>query len=283
MAFKPLDTRQIVNRSALPHIGSSANDNLADILSKIDAIIGGGSSSTSGWLAGNLPITGGSNTVSYSFVSTMPDTSYVVLLTMQNLVDVNPQFLQPIDVIKTVNGFTVILNAATDTANYSVNYIIPSKTLVVGEFPISNGVQSVTVPLGVPDNGPSYGLVALIQNLTDPNPQFHSLTVTGQTASNFTFKLNSTTDSANYQAVYLKMANVQTALGLGVSSISQNVPVAYGTANYAVMATISSTDTNPQFFSPMITAKSGSAVTVKLSQETDSVNYTLSLYVISLA
>lgn len=61
-------------------------------------------------------------TLTVTFSSVVPSTSYSVNATMQNVTDSTPQF-QPVTVTaKTTSGFTVKWNANTDTANYLLNY-----------------------------------------------------------------------------------------------------------------------------------------------------------------
>jgi hypothetical protein len=56
------------------------------------------------------------------FSSALADALYVVVPFFQNVTDADPIFLQGIITAKTVNGFTVKLNTATDTANYKLEY-----------------------------------------------------------------------------------------------------------------------------------------------------------------
>ena len=73
--------------------------------------------------AGIESISAGVDTHTVSFSSPTVDTSYVVSLPgISNSVDAYPIFLQCIVTNKTVNGFTVIFNTFTDSANYKLEY-----------------------------------------------------------------------------------------------------------------------------------------------------------------
>lgn len=234
--------------------------------------------------AGNLTFAMGATVASFNFPSAQPDLSYVVLTTMQNLVDVNPQELIVINIEKTVNGFTVLLNSPTDSANYSVNYIVPQKAFQAGEKSIPDATSSQLVTLGIPDNGPSYGLVAFLQDTTDLNPEFQPLVITAQTATDFTATFNSPTDSPNYQVVWLKAATAQTILSLGATSVDIDLPIAYGTSNYAVVAMMYNlVDPTPQFQPLVITTKASGDFTLSWSAPTDSGNYKIVYYAISFS
>jgi hypothetical protein len=70
----------------------------------------------------NLP--NGSLSVTISLGTTLPSTSYAVDVTMQNLGDSDPIFMSHIITIKTTTSFTVTFNAAADSINYYVNWMV---------------------------------------------------------------------------------------------------------------------------------------------------------------
>lgn len=79
--------------------------------------------------AGRVDLAAGADGGSVSFVTalTTPITGFSLLLTMQNLSDSFPQDLTARVSVFTINGFSFKLNAPTDTANYSVNWmLVPS-------------------------------------------------------------------------------------------------------------------------------------------------------------
>lgn len=72
---------------------------------------------------GNQSIGNGVATVSVTFSSAMPNSTYGLSVSMKNTTDANPQF-QPITITAvSTTGFTVKWNANTDSANYSLSYI----------------------------------------------------------------------------------------------------------------------------------------------------------------
>lgn len=66
-------------------------------------------------------IPNGVNLISISFATARPDSNYSVSFGIE-CNDSNPIFLNGIIQNKTVNGFDIILNAPTDSANYKLNY-----------------------------------------------------------------------------------------------------------------------------------------------------------------
>src|SRR5271170_1706131 len=104
MSFKSLDTRQVVNRSALSNIGSAANTSLDVILEDINNALASVSSNT-GYDAKTVSLTSGSTSIVIT-IPEQPDLSYVVIPTMVNLVDSTPQFQQVEVTNKTLTGFT---------------------------------------------------------------------------------------------------------------------------------------------------------------------------------
>ena len=70
-----------------------------------------------------VSISNGINLISVSFVTPRIDTNYAVKFSFE-CDDVNPIFLLGIIQNKTVNGFNILLNTPTDSANYKLNYTI---------------------------------------------------------------------------------------------------------------------------------------------------------------
>ncbi len=87
-----------------------------------------GSSSSSGGTgvlvarSGQQAITNGQSQVSIVFSSDLTTTSYAIEYSIINTTDATPIFLQGIVTTKLSTGFTILFNAAADTANYVVNY-----------------------------------------------------------------------------------------------------------------------------------------------------------------
>jgi hypothetical protein len=71
---------------------------------------------------GEAIISNGATDVLVTLPVAMASTSYVVTANMVNLVDVNPQFQQPIITNQTTTTFTASWNNAADTGNYKLAY-----------------------------------------------------------------------------------------------------------------------------------------------------------------
>lgn len=73
--------------------------------------------------AGRQAVSSAQSSVNVTF-STAVTTAYVVTASWQNTTDSNPQF-QPIVITAfSTTGFTATWNVPTDTANYSINWIV---------------------------------------------------------------------------------------------------------------------------------------------------------------
>lgn len=85
---------------------------------------GGGSGGTGVLVArsGTQAISNGSPTVDITFSSAMASTAYAIEYSIINTTDATPIFLQGVVTTIATTGFTITLNAAADTANYSVTY-----------------------------------------------------------------------------------------------------------------------------------------------------------------
>lgn len=74
--------------------------------------------------AGRSNVGVGVSSVTVTFSSPLPDTTYTVLPALQNTVDAFPQ-IQPVLVTGfSVNGFTATWVAPTDSANYKLNWLV---------------------------------------------------------------------------------------------------------------------------------------------------------------
>lgn len=270
--YKPIDDRQVINRAALSNIGSPADDSLDDILSKINAILGGVSGG-SDYIAKEAALTSGSTSISILFPE-QPDLSYVVFVMMENLIDPTPQFQQVEITSKSTTGFTVSWNVPLDSANYVLSYIVPSKALLSLETSISASSTSLT------ESVPAY--LSQLENFTDANPQFQSSTITTNSPDGI-IKWNVPTDTANYLGVVMANTLLKQNLGNGISSATVTLPVGFGSIGYAMMATlVDLTDPTPQFVPLLVTAKTNNNFTVSLPNPTDTANYALAYYAISL-
>lgn len=245
---------------------------------------GGGGGGSAGWIAQDLPILSGTSSLTVGFSSSQPDTSYVVFAMITNTIDPSPQFLQVTITGKTTGGFTATWNAPTDSANYSLSYIVPLKAFMFKEelIPASNTSLTSSFPLPMP--AATYGIVAIMQNLVDPTPQLQPIVVTAKTTGNFTSSWNVPTDSANYKISYMVNATGQESVSASATSKTLSLPVDYGNSNYSVYALMTNTtDPSPQFQPLVITAKTNSTFTVSWDDPTDSANYSITYYAISYA
>jgi hypothetical protein len=92
--------------------------------------LGGGS-----WTGSN-PITNGSiirgiaamasgpSSFSVTYPSSIGTTSYVLQLTISNVIDASPRHLTPNTTAKSATGFSFATAQTTDTANYKIEYMI---------------------------------------------------------------------------------------------------------------------------------------------------------------
>lgn len=158
---------------------------------------GGGGSAQSGF-AQEASIPSSATSVTITFPSPLPSTAYVVNPQLVNLLDADPDF-QPLTVTqKTTTGFTVKWNAAMDTANYKIAYIVPVVQEAVREVIVPASATSITVDLPIALAGVNYSVIANLANYID-DPQFQPVVITMKSNTQFTASWNAPTDSANYR------------------------------------------------------------------------------------
>ena len=278
--YKYINSRQILNNLALSAIGSPANDSLDDILSRINAILGG-LAGGAGYTAKKVALTNGSTSLTVTLPA-QPDTSYIILGMMGNVTDGFPQYQQIEITQKSTTGFTFTWSHPLDSSNYFISYIIPYKVFPEAEVAIGSGVSTLSATLGFAQSGTSYPVIAQLQNIVDAHPQFQTVVVGSNSTTTANFSWNTLTDSGNYQMSYAILGTGQVVLASGVTSATVPVPVNFGTGNYALVATMQDTGTFPQYQSLLITAQSGTSATISWSIPTDTNSYTLNYYAISL-
>lgn len=202
---------QTVTGSGDP-VGANGDLYYNDILAKFRKFengswsdVGSGGSGSSNGRSGNMVIPAAASSITVTFSSPMPSTTYTVLCDMVNFVDSDPQYQTMIVTNKTVNGFTAKWNAPTDSGNYSLDYIAPGNLVAAGEVavPISN--NSLVVTLSIPMTSTNYAVVAMLQDTVDAFPQFQTVLVSNKTNTSFTVKWNAPTDSPDYVLVYEAM------------------------------------------------------------------------------
>lgn len=72
----------------------------------------------------SVAISNGAQTVAVSFAVAMPSANYALVVNITNTTDADPQYLSFANIVKTASGFTVELNAPTDSANYVLEYMV---------------------------------------------------------------------------------------------------------------------------------------------------------------
>lgn len=163
---------------------------------------GGGSGGSNSGISQEVAIGPGIDTFTVTFPSPALNTYYVPEAQLFNDTDPNPQFLNVIVTAKTINGFTVRLNVATDSANYKLSYIVPALQMQQGSEFVGNGVSSAVVTLPIAVSGTMYSVIAQLANYVDAEPQFQPVTITARTTTTFTARWNNPTDSTNYQLAF---------------------------------------------------------------------------------
>lgn len=96
------------------------------IFAKIAAIIAAfdPASGSQAVRSGAAAIGNGASSLAVTFAVSLPNANYAVEATFENTTDATPIFLQGIITAKSAAGFTLTFNAATDTANYKLNYVV---------------------------------------------------------------------------------------------------------------------------------------------------------------
>ena len=242
------------------------------------------SGSSAAYIAKNAPLSQGATELVVNLTTPMNDLSYVVLAMMGNTVDADPQYQQVEVTSKTLSSFTFQFNAPTETGNYFISYIIPPLSTPGTEVAIGNDALTVTSTLSFPEGSANYGIVNVMQDLVDADPQFQTPLITSQTTTSFTDTFNAPTSSANYQLVYIDNPTGQTTISNGAFTASVTFPVAYGSSTaYAIVASLSNlTDPLPLFQPIIITGKTGSTATFGWNIAMPTGFYVLTYYAISV-
>lgn len=105
--------------SSTTYILQSDSHNIA--IGKLDAAVGALSGSI---LAGLVPLTQGTTSVTLNFGSPRPSASYRLTATLENITDTDPMMQPHIITGKTVNGFKVDWVSPLDTGNYVLDYVL---------------------------------------------------------------------------------------------------------------------------------------------------------------
>lgn len=74
--------------------------------------------------AQSVALGSGVSSKAVTFTTAFGSTAYALVVSITNVTDATPIFLQAIITAKSSSGFTATFNAATDTANYLLEYVI---------------------------------------------------------------------------------------------------------------------------------------------------------------
>ncbi len=74
--------------------------------------------------AQSVALGGGVSSKAVTFTTAFGSAAYALVVSITNVTDAMPIFLQAIVTAKSSTGFTATFNAPTDTANYILEYII---------------------------------------------------------------------------------------------------------------------------------------------------------------
>lgn len=187
--------------------GSSTNiiENAVGGVARIVRIQAGGGGGGSGGTSGQVEtesIPNAASSITITFPVALSNTNYVVMSQMENLVDASPQFQNVVVYNKTINGFSARWNAPTDSANYSLSYIVPIEQVQQGEVEVTIASTDRVVPLPISLSGTNYSVVVQLVNYVDGFPQFQPTTIVQKTNLQFKASWNAPTDSADYRLAY---------------------------------------------------------------------------------
>lgn len=235
--------------------------------------------------AGTEAVAEGATSASITYAGAFPNTSYVLVANLVNLVDASPQF-QPLTITEaTTTGFTVKWNASTDSANYQIDYIAvsPCTTFRANIEDLSSGQSSKTSNLLAAN---TLAVCPQLVNETDASPLYMPDVITSKTGTQFVTSWPSSVDSDNYDLHWAALSGGScsntkssvTALSSGVSSkaVSFDFPE-IGSSSYACICRLHNTTDSSVLYMPVtVTGKTLSGFTAKWNTPTDSANYELS-------
>ncbi len=244
---------------------------------------GGSTPGANGWIAKVVPQSTGATQYTVNLSTPMPDLSYTVFAMLENDTDTLPQ-IQDVEVVsKTLTSFSFEWNSPLDSSNYSLNYIIPPKSINTIEQSINSGVGSFSTPLPIFQGSSTYPILGVIQNLIDTYPQFKTAVVTSKNTTAFGTTMDGATDTANYILTYMTNPTAQFVVPSSATTVSLVLPVDYGSTDYAVVAVLGNVDDAiPQIQPLLVTAKTSSQFTASVNVATFTGNYVLTYYAIGV-
>lgn len=145
-----------------------------------------------------IPVSGGTTSVVLPLLIPQNGPNYAIISETLNLSDANPQFQTPVITSQTNTNFTESLNVPTAGFGYQISYTAsPSGQLAVGA-----STTSLIVDLPVKYGSNGYAVVAALSNITDVNPLFQPLLVTGKNGNQFTISWPIAVPTSNYILTY---------------------------------------------------------------------------------
>lgn len=113
-------------KTYVPTWASNVFGNADDsIVAKIEAIDAGfAANGSQAFRAAKVALDNGLASATIVFSSPWVDANFIPAIVIENRIDESPIFLNYVITGRTVNGFTVLFNAPTDSANYELNYLV---------------------------------------------------------------------------------------------------------------------------------------------------------------
>jgi hypothetical protein len=248
--------------------------------------------------AGSVPLPAGIKTRVITYLSDIGGTDYGTMANLSNLVDAGPIITPTIAITKPSSGLTAKWSAATDSANYSMDYMSilnESGTIVVqsGSVALAAGLYQSTVPFSLLNT--DYAVVVMLTNITDGSVTIMPVTVINKSADSFTALWSSATSSGNYSIDYVirpscastifqgrRWASGAEAVAAGVKEHTTTFMTGIGTS-YAAFGTMSNiVDPTPQIQQLLPVTKGTTSCKFIWSAATDSANYALNYIAVEI-
>ena len=109
-----------------------------------------------------------------------------------------------------MGGNTIKGNNTGSTANaadLSTSQVLTMLGIFAGQAAITNGTSTVSVTFSTAFGSTNYAITCNLINTVDTNPVFESPTITSQSTTGFTIKLNGPVPTANYSLSWTAIAN----------------------------------------------------------------------------
>jgi len=140
-----------------------------------------------------------SSSVTITLATPYLSTSYAISLAMVNETDSNPSIYGYSIIEKTTTSFTVQFSAPIDSINYTLEWYCCEQGVVSGNYQLSSGTQSATIPVSVGTlYHTEYPLLVSIASDSTATPAIYSHITTDKTITGFTVNFSSIIDSNDY-------------------------------------------------------------------------------------